>query len=104
MNEFVEKYCRIKGIAADQIIDRKKRDAKTVILRNAFIYLTWQVRKQDIARGKVRKSTVLEGIGREFGNMKRHTIHEKLEQFEAELSIYRGNKTILDEIKQVIMM
>ena len=99
MNELVTKYCNARGIDPSEVIN-KRTDQKTVIRRNAFIYLNWRARKGQISYENP-KSKVLSQIGREFG-MKRNTIHEKIDQFETELDLYEGNRKVLEEIEGVL--
>jgi predicted DNA-binding protein YlxM (UPF0122 family) len=99
MNEYVHEYCQITGTDPSQIINNNKK-LSVVVVRNMFIYLTWMRRRGEI-NWEFKKSQLLDQIAEGF-NMRRHSVHEKIQQVEAEMELYRGHKLLYDSIVKVL--
>jgi len=99
MNKYIKLYCEAKGIDPSEILNGK-RDSASVTRRNALIYLSWLERRPSEPFSR-DKSRIMGEIGKEF-DMRRHSISEKIKQFEMDLKLYKGHRGLLDDIKKEI--
>ncbi len=97
MTEILDRYCEITQTSKTEVL-KKRTDRNTVAIRDALIYLTWEKEKPKACRKN--KSLILTKIGEAF-NMKRNSVHERIEKTQAEIRIYKGDETV-ERIRQML--
>lgn len=93
MNPFLERYCTIRNVGPQDVVNKDRRFEK-VRVRNALMFLTWYERKQTITRHRLKKEVITE-IGAEF-DMTRHNCYEQITTFEQNLTIRENYKFFRD--------
>jgi len=99
MRKILDNYCTAKGIAPCEILNGR-RDAQSVLTRDALLYLSWLHHKHATPFSTASAATVKE-LAKTFG-FKRNTVYEKLVKFEAELAIYASHRQLLEGIQKEI--
>lgn len=99
-NEFVARYCHTTGVQPEEIIN-KRRDRRSLTVRNSLMHITWEHRRHQISHG-VKKKQVLIQIGREFG-MSRNNCYEQLDTFAANLAVNSDLRQSYEEIRGIVL-